>query len=719
MKASRLFLLVLMVVLSATCSKTREQVTPPLRKDPFSLRVYTARDVGQMTRVNATFTITGAFSFASGDPWKSCRTREEFERRMGDFQAFTRECRKRGITVISYVSKTIRKPESKGGLYDIWENRWDEYRDYFGPRPAVHPRKWLAVRADGSLWGHTHVPPSKAATFLMPKTPTERAGCDLNPFFRQYMKGIIKIVCETGVDGIYLDHTENKCGYCEYCRKNFLSFLKENYPADFFREVYRVSNLDDIKIPTRDTDPFYREFRKWRARTGAEFHKFVRDYAREMNPGFIMSGNAYSANGFTAAIGSADMEMLGEIDDIPYSEIAVSSSFERGKARVPHMEGGVRISNSPHYKHFRAMVGLEKPILVYPLYPESPNPVPRERALYPIIRLVIGECIAHGLTFRRVQPNHSPYVLLSAFDFYRFLAGNQDRFLGQRLYADVAVLSSLNQFYSNRYSFFYSVSRALTDAGINHRIVTEKALNYDGLKPFKVLVLPYVPLMDDEQVLAVEKYVKRGGGVVVMGSSSSHDEFGQPRGKLALSGMLGFSLDNLPGTVIRRSFGKGRVVYIPLPAERMREENLDYREYGVRHSWFSRGAFPADMVAALTRVPAEVAWAADGQVVPVLGKPGWVEATLMKNSAAGKYLLHLVNYRVTIDGDVAPEYNVLVKIPLDGGEKVKSVRYLTPDSAGERELPFIVRPAGRGKRNLVYVVVPELNIYGALEVSLG
>jgi len=712
--SKRKVLICLVIVTFASLASKTPQAQQKSLYDPFSFRMYAAQDADQLSQANATFSITGAFSFANGDPWTSCKTREEFAQKMKKFQAFTRECKRRGFVIISYVSKTIRRPESEGRLFDIWKNRWSEYEDYFGPRPTVHPQEWLAIRPDGSLWGHTHIPPSQAATFVMPKVPDERAGCDLNPNFRQYIKGLIKIVCETGVDGIYLDHTENKCGYCKFCRDDFIHYLKQNYPADYLERIYQVAGLDDLKMPVRGTDPFHREFLKWRAYTGAQFHRFVRDYARTLNPSFIMSGNGYSADGFHSAIGSADMELLGEVDDVPYSEIAVASNFESGKARVPHMEGAVRISNSPHYKHFRAMAGLDKPILVYPLYPESPNPVPHENALYPVVQLVIAECIAHGMTFRRVEPNHSNYVLLAAFDSYKFLKENESAYFGQRLYSDVAVLSSLNQFYSRRYSYFYCVSRSLTDAGINHRIITERLLTLESLKAFKVLILPYVPLMSTAQVEVISQYVREGGSVLVLGDSSSHDEFGQKRDKLALAGMLGFEGSSRPTSAQRSEVGAGRVVFIPLPEGLMSEGDIDYK---ASHAWFSRGEFPADMATILKSVPEQVNWASRGRAVPMLRNADRMEATLMRHISGKKYLAHLVNYQMTIDGDITPGSNVLLTVPLEDGERVASVRLLLP-LQNSQEIPFIFRSAPRSPRSTVSVVVPEVKVYAAVEVNL-
>ncbi len=155
----------LIIISFASLEANGQQVQQKSMYDPFSFRMYAAQDADQMTQANATFSITGVFAFANGDPWTSCKTREEFVQKIKKFQAFTQECKRKGFVTISYVSKTIRRPESEGRLFDIWKNRWSEYEDYFGPRPAVHPQEWLAIRPDGSsstLWPRKNTTASPA-----------------------------------------------------------------------------------------------------------------------------------------------------------------------------------------------------------------------------------------------------------------------------------------------------------------------------------------------------------------------------------------------------------------------------------------------------------------------------------------------------------------------------------------------------------------------------
>jgi hypothetical protein len=58
----------------------------------------------------------------------------------------------------------------------------------------------------------------------------------------------------------------------------------------------------------------------------------------------------------------------------------------------------------------------------------------------------------------------------------------------------------------------------------------------------KVLILPNIGSMDDEQVADVRHFVERGGGLVATGQSSLCDEWGDPRSDFALSDLFGAHL---------------------------------------------------------------------------------------------------------------------------------------------------------------------------------
>ena len=57
------------------------------------------------------------------------------------------------------------------------------------------------------------------------------------------------------------------------------------------------------------------------------------------------------------------------------------------------------------------MAHHQQPVLVYPYYPESPNPIEIESALYNQQRLIVAETFANHTSLRRVQKNHVKPVI--------------------------------------------------------------------------------------------------------------------------------------------------------------------------------------------------------------------------------------------------------------------------------------------------------------------
>ena len=83
--------------------------------------------------------------------------------------------------------------------------------------------------------------------------------------------------------------------------------------------------------------------------------------------------------------------------------------------------------------------------------------------------------------------------------------------------------------------------QALTRARIPYVFVHADDLERDAAG-LRVLVLPNLGILTDQQVAAVRAFASRAGGIVATGATSLCDEWGDPRSDLALSDMLGVSL---------------------------------------------------------------------------------------------------------------------------------------------------------------------------------
>ena len=113
---------------------------------------------------------------------------------------------------------------------------WEKYEKYFGPKPAEGPDKWAR---------HTHDMKYSFYRFRHPNAPKmggrfEMFGCQDNPSYVQYFKGVIKLVAVAGHDGAYIDWTKVHGGtcFCDHSKNAFRKYLKEKVPANYLKEKY-------------------------------------------------------------------------------------------------------------------------------------------------------------------------------------------------------------------------------------------------------------------------------------------------------------------------------------------------------------------------------------------------------------------------------------------------------------------------------------------------
>ncbi len=551
---------------------------------------------------------------------------------------------------------------------------WESYAAWLGAKPAEAPGKWARRSQDGKYSFYR---------FRHPNAPRtggrfEMFGCQDNPSYVHYFKGVMRLVALGGYDGAYVDWTkvhEGTC-YCEHSRAAFRKYLQEKVPAGYLQKRYGITDLAQAEPPLDNTQALWREWLIFRSASLSEFQREIRAAAREINPDFLLSGNINGGDyGNMAYINGDDMERMGEVEDFFYSEI------QSGLRSVPRADGEVKVSNSGPLK-FLAAAAMQKPVWMYCIQPSTPKPIPNEKALFNLIKLSIAEAFANHNTFSVVRETFgepiSPMVHNGAEQIYAFFKENEENLVGAKLAANTAILCSINQFYSDEFSYFNPASRVLADAGIAHVMTVERDLNAAELARYKTLILPYVPLMSDEQAKIVSAFVEQGGGLVVMGLSSSKDENGLARRNLGLSELLGFGLQDSPVAVTRREVGKGRVVFIPLHPIPVGRGDTDTSPLPDDQMMYGRGIFPDRIKEAFAALPEAAAWAGAGLFSGKLEANGMVEMTTMEQREKNLLLVHLVNYQVTLDGVVTPAAGARVQLRIPEQKKVTRITIGSP-----------------------------------------
>jgi hypothetical protein len=135
-----------------------------------------------------------------------------------------------------------------------------------------------------------------------------------NPVWRAYLKEVIRIQIDAGVDGVQLDETELPIGsfqyggcFCKDCMKGFRAYLREQPapPAElagvdldtFHYGQWLLERGYDFRTDQLDT-PLYREYHRFQcgaiARHFRELADFARSYAKEKGRNILVSGNFFN-----------------------------------------------------------------------------------------------------------------------------------------------------------------------------------------------------------------------------------------------------------------------------------------------------------------------------------------------------------------------------------------------------------------------------------------
>ncbi|NJD01966.1 MAG: hypothetical protein FIA99_05080 [Ruminiclostridium sp.] len=630
-----------------------------------------------------------------------------------------------GIAVVSYNAgaRFGGWEEDRNLFFEFYDKHWQEYEDYFGPKPAEDPVEWTRRLSSG-----------QKAVYTPQDTMVREYNCCINnSHICDYVKGTIRISLELGVDGIFFDYSPQFC-YCGHCIEKFREHLRTNFPTEKLQEIFGINDparadpvLFTRQRSLRFENPLYMEWRRFRPQNYLQWLKEMRDYGRSLNKDFFISANACLWEGnpfrqFEFTVGPLE-EWSKETD-----YLFIEAMFEAS----PHGHKDLKITNSPVLKYAAAASrGKNVAYDGYLTWGKTPA------AMIPLTKLAVAECLANRATFMH---NWSPKqnlpwgeggkyiiadltseneaVLEGLKEYNGFFVENEGLLLGSEPRASVGVLCSLQQAYGKRKSSYMALSRMLSDEQIPHVALIDDDLTSGRLSAFSALILPEVPLMSDAQVEAVIRFVRDGGGLVVLGETAAYDEYGRRRKEfyglhklmedLEPWGHIDIGVDPAVGvnTTGKAEYGLGRVVNIPQDAyvsfpDIGREKVVLFKDMAS----ITTGAMKS-----INTVFAEIVrWVAKGNLSGACLADSTVEFTIMDQPDQSRTIAHLVNYKVNLDGSVTEEKDIKLEVTVPRGKKPRSVRLVSPDFTERRELGFELIE-GNGSPGVRFVV-PRLVIY--------
>lgn len=665
-------------------------------------------------------------TFGSGAPNFESVTRAEFDQAMEKAKAFNKEYHDKGYIVLRYLSTSLNgKSESNQdqpqkqqiNLLKFYNERWQEFEDYLGPKPQEDPTTWITVHVDGTIPHYRYAPYGQQTT-----AGFETWGCPDNPDYARYMEGKVRAQAETGIDGSYVDWTHIAGGtcYCAYTRQNFGTYLKKNLPALAGQKKYGTSDYAHIDLPQKRGDKFWMEWITYRGQVVANFHQRLRTVARRYNPHFMISGNVFGGFGYgpIAYDAAGNIEMLARdgVDDFIYSEI---QEFLDSAPRKN--DEGTKITNGPALK-FLAGASHGKPVIVYATEITPPIfPNPTEKCLSAMAQMNIAEAVANHAIFR--EKRETPP---GATQMYGFISANEKHLLGAQLFSNIAVVASLNQYLADELSFSFSASRVLSDNGIAHVMIVEDDLLSGKVADFDLVILPYIPLLSTEKQQALKRYVENGGTLVILGNSGIKDEHNLPHEKLVLAGLFGGK--TYPSGYAENGVGMGRACYLPLAIPPSRflipsKSKGEFTTFGPTMAdvfadipeGYTRNRIDPALRAKLELVSKKSIDLLADQTTRLVEKMPYVEITTMMPADKRRMLVHLVNYDVTLDGDITPARDVKVQVCIPAGKRVVSVLY--NGTLGQLQ-PVNFTKTVKSDQQIIHFQPPELNLYGLAVIEL-
>jgi hypothetical protein len=462
---------------------------------------------------------------------------------------FIAECRRRGIKVFGIVfeaqgwefaaelsedeDRVLALNELRGegvpgwlGLREFSQNR---YPNLWKPVEHYFPRGFVPDLIEECVCRDIHGAPLHARWVEVPDNPHECYLMDRNnPVWREYLKAVIRLQIDAGVDGIQLDEAETPLTamqyggcFCGMCMKGFAEFLGRE---DFHYGAWLLEQGHERLEP--DT-PLYWDYIRFQSgqitRYFGELADYARAYAARRGREVLVSGNFFNLNdGYLPLEPKVDL-MITEMRNTTHRQ--------------------------PDWYRYAAGFARDKPVIVVEnpyggVVPELIEQLGRGRG-YDRFRMSLYEAAALGVNMSVPYGSWMGSVIEDAFyaphelcvEIQSFLAGHE-RLYSRETYSEVGVVYSVRSHSrlmaereagsDNRTNLvtevrvpFLDACRALSDARQPYDVVffpdgelRPDELTVDDLRRYRTLVLAGCDDLTERQAELVREYEAAGGHVV-------------------------------------------------------------------------------------------------------------------------------------------------------------------------------------------------------------
>ena len=389
------------------------------------------------------------------------------------------------------------------------------YQDVYDAHPD-----WIAVDASGQKRRHWEMPDMWVT-------------CALGPYNFEFMTEVTReIVTLFPVGGVFSNRWEGSgmC-YCEHCRRNF---------ADAYRmELPRANDPHD---------PARRNYIAWRQKRLFELWRLWDDTIRKVRP-----DARYIANSGGGALSGLDMKIVGEMAPTLFAD-----RQGRSGTMAPW-------ANGKNGKEYRAVLGQTAIGGIFHVGTVGPYRWPDSVKSAAETRMWVVDGIANGLRpwFNKVSGSvHDQRGLKVIEDLYQW------HYRSERYLRNVEPIARVAMVYSQQTAQFYGgtqarskvedytlgMYQALIGARVPFEMVHDGLLDAAHTSRYKLLLLPNIAALSEQQCAQLRDYVRSGGSLLATYETSLYDEWGTRRSDFGLADLFGVSFQKRPDGPIENSY---------------------------------------------------------------------------------------------------------------------------------------------------------------------
>lgn len=564
----------------------------------------------------------------------------------------------------------------------------------------AHP-DWIQHTADGKPRRHW-------------ADPTRWVTCAMGPYNWDFMTEVHReIVQRYQVDAIFSNrwHGHGDC-YCPHCRR-----------------MFKERTGREIPVTANPQDETRRLYFEWHEQRLFEIWRKWDDAIRQ-----VRSESCFIPNSGGGANSELDMKQVGEMAPILFADRQARRGLTAPWA------------NGKNAKEYRSALGMKPIGGIFSVGIEEPYRWKDSVQTDAELRIWVADGVAQGLRpwwtkFAAVV--RDPRWLDTVASIYQRLARWEPYLRNTAPMAEVGLVYSQQtaRYYKRDEQALLGFYQMLTEARIPFEMVHDRKLTDPLTECLRVLILPNVACLSDEQCEQLRAFVNGGGSIVATFETSLYDERGRKRSAFGLNALFGARTDGRVEGPLQNSYlrlehatkhrvlrglerapriinASRRVVTAParplesvpvtfipsypdLPMEMVfpTEEKTNQPELYLRRVGKGRVAYiPGDLDRTFWEVLAPdqgtllknvVNWAAaDRHPVSVTG-PGWLDVAIWRQ--AHSITVHLVNLTnpMAMKGpyrELIPLGGQQVNVRLPQGAKVRRVHLLATGTVARHRI---------------------------------